>query len=154
MATLISRIIRPVLFGTMLAIICSTNMGCEFFAESTFSLASESRLPKWITLPPGVARADVSLTWSYYPPLWVTDTQFILRDTNKHTIEKENGKERCLRPFQLQNPPKGFPPGYPKYDAVTVKGVTEIFEQRKLEPFLYVTDDPAVWKQYQSAGCG
>jgi len=29
-----------------------STMGCGWFPESTFELASESRLPKWITLPP------------------------------------------------------------------------------------------------------
>jgi hypothetical protein len=77
-----------------------------------------------------------------------------LQDKNKQTIEKENGKVRCTNPFQLKNPPQGFPSGYPSYQAVTFNGVTEIIEHRKMEPIFYVTDKPSVLKQYQSTGCG
>jgi|ERR1019366_3325459 hypothetical protein len=68
--------------------------------------------------------------------------------------DKGNGKVRCKNPFQLKHPPQGFPSGYPNYEAVTVNGITEIIEQKKPEAILYVADDTAVWKQYQSIGCG
>ena len=44
-------------------------------------------------------------------------------------------------------PPPGFPPGYPAYEVITVNGITDIIEHRKMEPIFYVTDDPAVWKE-------
>jgi hypothetical protein len=154
MTTLIHFIKRHLLLAILLAIVCFTNMGCEFLAESTFKLGDESRLPKWVTLPPGLTRADVSLTMSYYSMPWGGSARFILQDKNKQAIEKENGKVRCKNPFQLKNPPQGFTSGYPSYEAVTVNGITEIIEHKKMEPIFYVTDDPAVWKQYQSIGCG
>jgi hypothetical protein len=49
--------------------------------ESTFELASESRLPKWITLSPGLTRADVSIKMSYYAKPWGRSATFILEDT-------------------------------------------------------------------------
>jgi hypothetical protein len=58
---------------------------------------------------------------------------------------------RC--PFQLTDPPQGFPPDYPAYEAITINGITEIIEHRKMEPIFYVTDDPTVWKQYELRGC-
>jgi hypothetical protein len=124
----------------------------EYFPEATFELASESRLPGWITLPQGLTRADVSLTMNYYAVPW-RRAKFILQDKNKQTIEKKNGKMRCSASFELKDPPRGFPPGYPAYEAITVNGVTEIIEHRKMEPIFYVTDDPVVWKQYRSIGC-
>jgi hypothetical protein len=125
----------------------------EYFPESTFELASESRLPKWVTLPPGLTRADVSLTMSYYTMPW-NRAKFILQDKNEKTVEKKNGKMRCTVPFQPIDHPPGFPPDYPAYEAITVNGITEIIEHRKMEPIFYVTDDPVVWKQYESVGCG
>ncbi len=110
--------------------------------ESTFELASESRLPKWIVLPPGLTRADVSITMSYYNKPWGWDTTFILKDTTGQLRTKVYGKERDLEP-----PPPGFPPGYPAYEVITVNGITDIIEHRKMEPIFYVTDDPAVWKE-------
>jgi len=40
------------------------------------------------------------------------------------------------------------------YEAITVNGITEIIEHRKMEPIFYVTDGTTVWKQYKSIGCG
>ena len=143
------RIMRHLLFGTLLTLVCFPIGGC---LESTFSLASESRLPKWITLPAGVTRADVSLTISYYTTLSGGNAQFTLLDKSNRAIEKTSGKDRCGKPFELENLAQSAS-GYPKYDAITVNGITEIFEQRKPEDILYVTDDPAVWKQYRVRGC-
>jgi hypothetical protein len=57
------------------------------------------------------------------------------------------GKLKGLGPLQLNHPPPGFPHGYPAYEIITVKGITDIIEHRKMEPVFYVTDDPAVWKE-------
>jgi hypothetical protein len=151
MTTLIQRMKRHRLLGTFLAIVCFTNMGC--LQESTFTLARDSRLPKWVTLPPGLTRANVSLTMSYYSKPWGSSAKFILQDKNRQTLKKEDGKVRCKEPFLLKNPPQGFPSGYPTYEAISVNGITEIVEHRKMEPIFYVTDDAAVWKQYESIGC-
>jgi hypothetical protein len=44
----------------------------------------------------------------------------------------------------LKVPSPGFPAGYPSYEIVSIGGVTEIIEHRKMEPIFYVSDDPAV----------
>ena len=56
MTTLIQFIKRHLLLEISLTIVCFTNVGCEFLAESTFKLADESRLPKWVMLPQGLTR--------------------------------------------------------------------------------------------------
>lgn len=40
--------------------------GCGLFPESSFSLANESRLPKWLSLPPNQERSSVTVTMDYY----------------------------------------------------------------------------------------
>jgi hypothetical protein len=127
--------------------IAGSAIGCEWFPESTFELASESRLPKWITLPPGLARADVSITMSYYSMPWGRSATFILQDKKGKIRTKEHGKVRGLGPNYVKNPRPGFPPGYPAYEVITVNGITDIVEHRKPEPIFYITDDPAVWKE-------
>jgi hypothetical protein len=72
----------------------------------------------------------------------------------EQTIEKENGKVRCKEPFQLKSTPQHSSSDDPTYEPITIDGVTEIIEHRKMEPIFYVTDNLAVWKQYQSIGCG
>src|ERR1039458_1964234 len=87
----------------LLTIAGSVIVACEWIPESTFELVSESRLPKWITLPPGLARADVSITMSYYNLPWGNDATFILQDTKGQIRTKVSGKTRGLGPNQLKH---------------------------------------------------
>jgi hypothetical protein len=146
MFKIIGRIDKFLLFFVALTIAGSA-IGCEWFPESTFALASESRLPKWITLPPGLTRADVSITMSYYVKPWGRSAAFKLEDTKGKIRTKVDGKVKGSEPFLLKHPPPGFPPGYPSYELITVNGITEIIEHRQMEPIFYITDDPAVWKE-------
>ena len=130
-----------------LAIAGSVIVLFDWIPESTFELSNESRLPKWITLPPGLARADVSITMSYYSLPWGRNARFILKDTKGQIRTKVSGKTRGLGPNQLKHPPPGFPPGYPAYEVITANGITEIIEHRKMEPIFFITDDAAVWKE-------
>ena len=143
----VNRRTERILLFLALTISVFSIVGCEYFPESTFELASESRLPKWITLPPGLTRADVSITMSYYDSLWGSNVVFILRDTKKQILTKVYGKEIDAGPLHLEHPPQGFPPGYPTFVLITANGITEIIEHRKMEPIFYITDDPAVWKE-------
>ena len=104
-------------------------------------------MPKWITLPPGLTRADVSITMNYYVKPWGSSATFILKDTKGQVLEKVDGKVKGLEPFHLKHSPPGSAPGYPSYELITVNGITDIIEHRKLEPIFYITDDPAVWKE-------
>jgi hypothetical protein len=146
MFTIIRRIDKFLLLFVLLTI-AGSEIGCEWFPESTFELASESRLPKWITLPTGLTRADVSITMNYYVKPWGRSATFILKDKKGQVLTKVHGKQKGLEPLQLKHPPPGFPPGYPSYELITVNGITDIIEHRKMEPTFYITDDPAVWKE-------
>ena len=146
MFKIIRRVDKFLLFLVALTIAGSA-IGCAWFPESTFDLASESRLPKWITLPPGLTRADISIKMSYYIMTWGSSATFTVQDTKGRTLKEVDGKVKGLEPLQLDHPPPGFPPGYPSYEVITVNGVTEIIEHRKPEPIFYITDDPAVWKE-------
>jgi hypothetical protein len=114
--------------------------GCEYFPESSFQLADDSRLPRWITVPPGLTRADVSVTMNYLTmPLFFDDTQIIVKDRTGKTLAKVSGRAKDLHHGK-------WPDYYPAYVVITVKGVTDIVEHRRMEPVFYVTDDPAIWK--------
>jgi len=135
-----------------LAFACLSLLGCEFFPESTFELAAESRLPKWFSLPPGLTRAEVTITMSYYiKPTGGTAT-FTLRDSNKAKLAEVSGTTKGRYPIELKNPPPGYPLGYPSYEIITVKGITEVIEHRRMEPIFYVTDDPAVLAELGTSG--
>jgi hypothetical protein len=144
---IVRRIDKSLLLCVALVILGSVMVGCEWFPESTFELASESRLPKWISLPSGITRADVSITMSYYSMPWGGSAIFMVQDKKGQVQTKVYGRQRGLEPLQLKHPPPGFPPGYPSYEVITVSGITDIIEHRKMEPIFYVTDDPAVWTE-------
>jgi hypothetical protein len=131
----------------LLTIASSVIVLSEWIPESTFELARESRLPKWITLPPGLTRADVSITMSLYSKLWGWSAVFTLKDTKGQIRTKVYGTEKGRGTLYLKHPPPGFPPGCPAYEVITVNGITDIIEHRKPEPIFYITDDPAIWKE-------
>lgn len=89
---------------------------------------------------------------NYYVKPWGRSAQFVLRDKQERIIKKEDGKMRCKASFQL-NRSQNHHFYYPAYEAISVNGIAEIIEHRKMEPTFYVTDDAAVWKQYESIGC-
>ena len=105
--------------------------GC---AESSFQLSENSRLPAWFKLPAGLTRRDVSVTLDYYTVFFGDDTRLILKDKSGKVLEKVSGKDVILTE----------PGAYPAYVLLTVNGVPEVLEHRRMEPIFYVSDDPSV----------
>ena len=60
----------------------ASSCGISGCLDSVWYLASDSRLPKWFTLPPGLARKDVSVALEFYLPLMrgVPHAKCVLRD--------------------------------------------------------------------------
>lgn len=115
--------------------------------ESSFELASESRLPKWFAVPEGLTRGDLRVTMDYYTD---GDVVFKLYSKDKFLVLQEvTGITRGNRPIKLKNPPAGFPKHYPSYQVITVGNKTDIIEHRKMEPVFYVADDPNIWKEFE-----
>lgn len=134
MLSLIPRINRHFMLGVLSALICCWTIGCNYFPESTFVLANTSRLPKWLSVPSGHARNDISATLSYYTYPSGRKARFILQDANKRVLEQVDGKVDCTAAFTLKNSSQGITSDYPAYEAITVDGVTEIVIHRKMEP--------------------
>ena len=111
--------------------------GC---VESNFRIASESRLPRGLAIPPGLTRADVSATVDYYT---LGQAKFILRDKNGREIGMVTGHIKG-NPLHLRTSPQGHEPRYPVYVLIVINGVTEIMEHRRPGDIIYVTDDPGI----------
>jgi hypothetical protein len=109
-------------------------VGC---LESSFSLAPESRLPKWFEVPQGMSRSDLSVTLDYYSTFKESEAVFTLRRKgrilNLKKVTAALGNET--------------PKGYPAYVVVTVNGISDVIEYRKMEPIFYLTDDAKIWKE-------
>jgi hypothetical protein len=116
--------------------------------ESTFNLASESRLPHGIAIPPGLTRDDVSVTLEY---IGRSRAEFTLRDKNGKKLATVNGETKG-DPIHLNK----TDPISPAYQLVVIKGVTEIMECRayrdnanmaqngRIVARFNVVDDPAL----------
>ncbi len=88
----------------------------------------------------------------YVTPRGRTAT-FVLRDTTNKVLKKVYGRQACGKPFELKNPPQGHASDYPAYELITADGTTEMIEHRRNEPIFYISDDPAVRKEYAATGC-
>ena len=105
--------------------------------ESMFRIASDSRLPQGVPIPPGLTRADVKATVDLYT---FGQAKFVVRDKRGRKIGKVTGHIKG-NPLYLRSAPRGRLPTYPNYEIVVINGITEILEQRRPEDILYVVDD-------------
>ncbi len=143
------EIIRRIGKCLLIVGICSCAItGC---VESNFALAKESKLPRSMTLPPGLSRTDVSVTLNLYAPLLGPDATFVLTDRKGKRLAEVKGKTKESTES-------------PCLHIVTEKGITEFI---KLKPYrehenmeqdgtpvalFYVIDDSAEKTELQ-AGC-
>lgn len=130
---------------SILIVTCLSLVGCSYFPESSFELARDSRLPSWFTLPPGLSREDVTVKMNYYVKQSGRTVTFVLLNAKQGKLAEAKGTLKGLEPSKLKDPSSGSPTGYPLYEIITVNGITEIIEHRKMEPIFYITDDRAVW---------
>jgi len=115
-----------------------------FLPELSFTLSRESRLPRWFTLPPGLSRSDVRVTMDYYVLTGRTATFKLVDGKSRNTIGRVSGKLKGSDPITLAHTSTGAREGYPAYEIITMRGITEIIEHRQMEPIFYIADDPRV----------
>ena len=104
---------------SLIAAVCIFACATTSCIESTFNLASESRLPRGMAIPPGLTRADVFVTLDY---IGISGAKFTMRDKKGKKLATVNGKTKG-DPIDLGP----YPPG-PGYQLVVINGVTEIIE--------------------------
>jgi hypothetical protein len=122
-------------------------LGC---AEGYFNLAPDSRLPRWFTLPEGITRAEVTLHETAYLSHSVFTlydaTGFPAWDPKGHKIARVcavTGEPISLT--ETKNAEGGFDGNpYPLYEIVTVNGIPELLEYKRMEPVFYVSDDSEI----------
>ena len=134
--------------------VCVLSCAMSGCIESIWNLTCDSRLPKWISLPPGFTRADVLVqVEAMEPTRHGVDVKVILYDKKWHKLEEVLGKS-----FDLSG----------RYFAEVVNGDAEVMEltTRKNNrgdalPYFFVVDDPELkrklldeneWKLLQDYG--
>jgi hypothetical protein len=129
------------LLASLLFAACSPTRGC---IESDFTLSPESRLPKWFASA-GTPRAEATVTMDYWLGLIEGRTAtFKLWNAKGRKIAEVVGQQQGNEPLTLEPPGATGPTPYPRYEIITVEGVTEIIEHRRMEPIFYISDDPDV----------
>lgn len=138
--------IRKLLILGILLASCSPIRGC---VESQFTLSPESRLPKWFSLPSGIARDDVTVTLKYYAPLVPVDDAVLDLTRENGEILSEVTGQRCWHPEmkKKRNQYGGFDPeSYPHYVYIRANGIVEVIEHTR-GPTFRITDDPKLLKE-------
>jgi hypothetical protein len=119
---------------------CSCNPKYGFI-ESEFKLSAESRLPKWVDIPSGYKRSELTMTITFYTHPFLKKVKMIVYGpAPEHKVLIEIVGDQRFHPL-TEEKPRDY---YPRYIIISVKGVEEVFENREPGPVLYVTDDPKV----------
>lgn len=136
---------KNVKFILLFLLTVSLISGC---AESSFTLSSESRLPKWFDVPQGLSRSELKVTLDYYVyPNERIATFKLYKQKGSIPLKTISGVQKGERPVSLQPTPPGTPKKYPLYEIITFNDFVDIVEHKKRESVFYMTDDPAVWEE-------
>ena len=115
--------------------------GC---VESEFHLAKDSRLPIWFEIPDGMQREDLDVVLTYYSTGTADLTLMDVRNGKSKSLKKIKGKS-AHHPEYWTWAQKDWPKrSHPSYVVITVNGVKEIIEHRKMEPIFYISNESAV----------
>jgi len=131
----------------LVQLVVSTS-GC---VESSFELASESRLPKWFAVPENMTRDELSVTMDLYITSTGNGTKSVFtlyRKGGVLPLKQVTGYRRYPPAYDPAKQPPGVSTRYPVYAIVTVDGTTEIIEHRRMEPVFYVVDDDKIWREF------
>ena len=128
---------------------------CGSSVESQFMLASDSRLPKWVTLPKGVRRDEVSVELTFYatadPRVEVARDGWPFKRTVQKNIAKRLGGDAGPRKLTVStsDPRYDF-----TYDVLVVDGVVDIVEHPCSCPDFRMSDDPDAWAELATDSAG
>jgi len=132
---------RHVLLGSIAIALTA----CSLSPESSFKLAADSRLPKWLVLPSDARRMDVDVTLDYFVQPSGRTFKATLSNRRGQVLATVTGVLGGLSPTSLSANSSGQGSKYPMYEVALVNGVPDIIEHRAMEPVFYMTDQPAVW---------
>jgi len=123
--------------------------GC---VEARLTLSDQSRLPKWVILAEGESRNDFSVKMEWHSTLTGGKIIFKIFEKNSFLSLREyeiaTDTENNIQSLHFPSPNRDTPKGFPKYIMISINGIKDIVEQRKMEPIFYMTDDPAVWREF------
>ncbi len=131
------NIVRRVNKCLLIVALCISSCAISGCIEWIGELTSDSRLPKWITLPPGLTRADVRVVLEGMEPTRRgVDVKFSLINHKFKTLEEVRGKSFNLSGRYFIDVVDGVP---------EVTGLTHHINEHGVDmPYFFVVDDPAL----------
>src|SRR6266404_1166308 len=117
---------------------------CSRFPESQLTLRMESRLPKFVDSSAAQSPRGYTARVEFYGS--PDSARVVVIDPQHRTIFDQRGGFRWH--------PRDIYQGrgqitYPSHMVVSFPSGDDIFEQRAMEPILYLSDDPALWQSLQ-----
>ena len=122
---------RMDVYGSLILLILFALGGCRYYPEATFELAKQSRLPRWFESYVSADGGEFHVEMNYYVEPGGKVAEFLLKDKNNKVQSKVISDK--IPEAQLSN-------YYPMRLRVTVNGVTETIEHKKMEPLFYIID--------------
>jgi hypothetical protein len=127
--------------GTLATVICWSLASCGRLSESQFTLRMESRLPKFVDPSGAQSPKGYTARVEFYDA--PDPVRVIVIDPQHRTIFDQRGKFRWHPRDSYQGRGQIV---YPSHPVVSFASGEDIFEQRAPEPFLYLSDDHALWQ--------
>jgi hypothetical protein len=139
---------------TLIALACLL-CGCytpgRGYLESRFDLVMDARLPKFFDtsgqISPRGYKARVELYSSDSTP--ESSARVMIVDPSGRTVFDKQAKS-WWHPLDDKDRPAGH---FPNHTVVSFDGVLDIFEQRRMEPLLYLSDDRKLWDALKATPC-
>ena len=117
------------------------------FVESEFELVLKDRLPRFFHAPENAQASEYSARVTCYSGSSGYTERVVIRDRSGRVVFDET----CPLQWHPLSNGRHAAGHYPSYTVVSFDSGTDIFEQRALEPKLYLCDDKQVWDMLPKA---
>ncbi len=143
-AVLYTLLIVPVILftGLIFGLIFGTHPAIGWLPESNFRLATDSRLPRWFSVPSVYSRKDLSVEIYYYSPMF-GKSNFKAVLFGPPPMYNKLGMKIGVHRWHPETERKGHDKS-PTYVIASVDGIEEIIEHRWHNDIFHITDRPAI----------
>ena len=117
------------------------------FVESEFELVLKDRLPRFFHAPENAQASEYSARVTCYSGSSGYTERVVIRDRSGRVVFDET----CPLQWHPLSNGRHAAGHYPSYTVVNFDSGTDIFEQRALEPKLYLCNDKQVWDMLPKA---
>ncbi len=123
-------------------LLCGCSVPGRGYLDSRFDVVMDSRLPKFFDPGGQISPRGYKVRVEYYSDAPKTGgARVIVVEPSGRTVFDKQGKF-WWHPLDDKDRPAGH---FPNHTVISCDGVMDIFEQRRMEPLLYLSDDKTLW---------